>query len=285
MLILGENQPTRSKLNDLDGKEWVKATKSWFIVNPRSRSRNQLEHPAKFPEELVSRFVKFFTKSGAWVLDPFAGVGSTQVACKTLNRNSIGIELSQEFVDAGTSEIQKTEGSGDQLLLLGDSLDLAAVLEIHFGEDVPQFDYLITSPPYWNMLKKSRGGNESMHKERAEKGLRQYYSSLSEDLGNIDSYEEYVESVGTVFDSVFPFMADGSYLTVVAQNMRDADGSFRPIAWDLATRLSETYEMRQEQVWCQDNKRLGCWGYPTTYVSNVHHHFCLVLQKVVGKED
>jgi len=283
--MLGEDQPTTSKLNDLDGKEWVKSTKSWFVVNPRSRSRNQLEHPAKFPEELVSRFVKFFTKSGAWVLDPFAGVGSTQVACKALDRNSIGIELSQEFVHAGTSEIQNTEGSGDQLILLGDSLDIAAVLETHFGEDVPQFDYLITSPPYWNILKKSRGGNESTHKERAEKGLKQYYSSLSEDLGNIDSYEEYIESVGTVLESVFPFMVDGSYLTVVVQNIRDADGSFRPIAWDLATRLSETYEMRQEQVWCQDNKRLGCWGYPTTYVSNVHHHFCLVLQKVVGKED
>ncbi|MFX0045757.1 MAG: DNA methyltransferase, partial [Candidatus Hermodarchaeota archaeon] len=230
VLILRENQPTTSKLNDLDGKEWVKSTKSWFILNPQSRSRNQLEHPAKFPEELVARFVKFFTKSGAWVLDPFAGVGSTQVACKTLKRNSVGIELSQEFIDAGMSEIQRTEGTGDQLLLVGDSLDIAAVLETHFGEDVPQFDYLITSPPYWNMLKKSRGGNESTHKERAEKGLKQYYSSMSEDLGNIDSYEDYLESVGTVFDSVYPLMANEAYLTVVVQNMRDSDGSFRPIA-------------------------------------------------------
>ena len=238
MWNLGENQPKKRKLNDLDGKEWVKSTKSWFVVNPRSRSKNQLNHPAKFPEELAWRFVKFFTQSDAWVLDPFAGVGSTQVACKTLGRNSVGIELSQEFVEAGTSEIMNTEGSGNQHLLLGDSLDIAAILETHFGEDVPQFDYLITSPPYWNMLKKSRGGNESAHKDRAEKGLKQYYSSLSEDLGNIDSYEDYIESVGTVFDSVFPFMADSSYLTVIAQNMRDEDGSFRPIAWDLATRLS-----------------------------------------------
>jgi DNA modification methylase len=285
VLSLAENEQRRRSLNDLDGKEWVKTTKSWFVINPRSRSKNQLEHPAKFPEELVSRFVKFFTQSGAWVLDPFAGVGSTQVACRTLGRNSVGIELSDEFVEAGNSQIQIVEGSEQQLLLQGDSLDIAAVLENQFGEDVPQFDYLITSPPYWNMLKKSRGGNESTHKERAEMGLKQYYTSMTEDLGNIDSYEEYMESVGNVFDSVFPFLANGSYLTVVAQNMRDTDGSFRPIAWDLAARLSETYEMRQEQVWCQDNKRLGCWGYPTTYVSNVHHHFCLVLQKVIDMDE
>jgi len=280
---LGENQQIGNKLNDLDGKEWVKSTKSWFIVNPRSRSKNQLEHPAKFPEELVVRFVKFFTQSDAWVLDPFAGVGSTQVACKALGRNSIGVELNQEFVESGRNEITRAEGSGRQLLLPGDSLDIAAVLEAEFGEEVPLFDYLITSPPYWNMLTKSRGGNESTHKERAKRGLKQHYGTASNDLGNIDSYEEYLESVGTVFDSLHPFMADESYLTVIVQNMRDRDGSFRPIAWDLAKRLSETYQMRQEQIWCQDNKRLGCWGYPTTYVSNVHHHFCLVLRKVIDK--
>ncbi|MHA2041600.1 MAG: DNA methyltransferase, partial [Candidatus Thorarchaeota archaeon] len=86
------------KLNDLDGKEWVKSTKSWFVVNPRSRSKNQMTHPAKFPEELVSRFVEYFTRIGGWVIDPFAGVASTMVACKTLDRSSVGVELNPEFV-------------------------------------------------------------------------------------------------------------------------------------------------------------------------------------------
>ena len=84
-------------------------------------------------------------------------------------------------------------------------------------------------------------------------------------------------------DGVQPFLSDGAYLAIVAQNMRDVDGIMRPIAWDLARRLSNTYELKQEQIWCQDNKRLGCWGFPTTYVSNVHHHYCLVLQKAKPK--
>lgn len=273
------------KLNDLDGKEWVKSTKSWFVVNPRSRSKNQMTHPAKFPEELVVRFVEYFTRAGGWVIDPFAGVASTMVACKTLNRSSVGVELNPEFVEIGQKELKATSGSGIHCILTGDSMDIAAILETQFGDEVPEFEYLITSPPYYNMLKKSRGGNETVHKERGKKGLKQHYSGSPSDLGNIESYEEYLENVGLVIDAVYPYLRNGAYLTVVVQNMLDEGNLIRPIAWDLAKRLSETYQLRQEQVWCQDNKRLGCWGFPSTYISNVHHHYCLIFQKQVESND
>ncbi|MHA1587730.1 MAG: DNA methyltransferase [Candidatus Thorarchaeota archaeon] len=274
---------TQKQLNELDGKEWVKATKSWFVVNPRPRRKAQKNHPAKFPEELVSRFVQFFTQPGAWVIDPFAGVGSTCVACSQLERNSVGIELMSEFVEIGLMTLREVPPDTEHHLIVGDSTKIDSVLAEHFGNDMPMFDFLITSPPYWNMLRKSRGGNETVHKEREANGLKQYYSDSNLDLGNINSYESYIESVGSVLDGVHPFLSDGAYLAVVAQNMRDVDGIMRPIAWDLARRLSSMYELKQEQIWCQDNKRLGCWGFPTTYVSNVHHHYCLVLQKAKAK--
>ncbi|MFW9847308.1 MAG: DNA methyltransferase, partial [Candidatus Thorarchaeota archaeon] len=202
----------KKKLNNLDGKEWVKKTKSWFVLNPKSRSKNQLTHPAKFPEELVSRFVEYFTQEGGWVIDPFAGVASTCVASKSLDRSSVGIELDSEFVKIGKAELDNTKGTGLHAIIEGDSRDIAAVLETHFGEEVPEFNFLITSPPYYNMLRKSRGGNETVHKERGDKGLKQFYGSSPSDLGNIESYDEYLESVGEVLDSVYPYMANGAYL-------------------------------------------------------------------------
>ncbi len=279
MLLPARKGKTQKQLNELNGKDWVKATKSWFVVNPRPRRKAQKNHPAKFPEELVSRFVQFFTQPGAWVIDPFAGVGSTCVACSQLERNSVGIELMSEFVEIGLETLREVPPDTEHHLIVGDSTKIDNVLAEHFGNDMPMFNFLITSPPYWNMLRKSRGGNETAHKEREAKGLKQYYSDSNLDLGNINSYESYIESVGRVFDGINPFLSDGAYLAIVAQNMRDVDGIMRPIAWDLARRLSHTYELKQEQIWCQDNKRLGCWGFPTTYVSNVHHHYCLVLQK------
>jgi DNA modification methylase len=238
-----------------------------------------MSHPAKFPEELVNRFVTYFTKEGGWVLDPFAGVGSTLVACRESGRNSVGIELNPEFVDIGRVTLSDVEGNGHQTLIHGDSNYLTELISQHFGEETPLFDYVITSPPYWNMLRKSRGGNESIHKQRQEQGLKQYYSESERDLGNIENYETYIKSVGSILNNLDSLLSDNAYITVVVQNMRDVDGILRPIAWDLARELSYVYNLRQEMIWCQDNKKLGCWGYPTTYVSNVHHHYCIILQK------
>jgi DNA modification methylase len=237
-----------------------------------------MHHPAKFPEELVRRFLEFFTKDGSWVLDPFAGVGSTSLACKEMGRNSVGIELAKEFVEIGNRALSETEGNGSHYLLEGDSTHALEIIESHFNGSRPQFEFVMTSPPYWNMLRKSRGGNDSVHKERAERGLKQHYSETVEDLGNIEDYDEYIETMGRILQRIGPLLSEKAYIAIVVQNMRDVDGSLRPIAWDLARRFSEDYDLRQEMIWCQDNKKLGCWGYPTTYVSNVHHHYCLILQ-------
>lgn len=56
-------------------------------------------HPAEKPIELLERFVKVSTKQGMTVLDPFAGSGSTGVACKRNNRNFIGIEINLHYYE------------------------------------------------------------------------------------------------------------------------------------------------------------------------------------------
>ena len=61
----------KDKLNDLDGKEWIKNTKSWFIINPKPRSEKEIQHPAKYPEELVEKLVAFFTKKTAYLTNTF----------------------------------------------------------------------------------------------------------------------------------------------------------------------------------------------------------------------
>jgi DNA modification methylase len=276
------HSPTNT-LNELDSKEWVKSTKSWFVVNPRSRTKEELDHPAKFPEEVVKHFISFFTKENGWVIDPFAGVGSALIACRESSRNCIGIELHREFVKAGNRHLKSTEGAGNQFLIQGDARDAQTLISRFVAASEISFDFLITSPPYWDMLRKSRGGNESVHKERHKRGLKQYYSDSEMDLGNITDYNEYIDTLGLVFGKLKPLMKDQAYLTIIVQNMRDTDGSLKPIAWDLAKRMSSDYMLCQEMIWCQDNKKLGCWGYPTTYVSNVHHHYCLIFRNVASR--
>ncbi|MDP9197053.1 MAG: site-specific DNA-methyltransferase [Thermoproteota archaeon] len=56
------------------------------------------EHFAIFPEDLISRIVKFATKEGDWVLDPFVGRGTTGIVCALLRRNFTGVDLYEENI-------------------------------------------------------------------------------------------------------------------------------------------------------------------------------------------
>lgn len=58
----------------------------------------QDKHLAMFPEELPHRLIKMFSFPGETVLDPFMGSGTTALAARNLNRNSIGYEINPDFI-------------------------------------------------------------------------------------------------------------------------------------------------------------------------------------------
>ena len=70
---LNGNHHPNNTLNNLTGKDWLKFTKSWFIYDGPQRSEDEMLHPAKYPEGMIEAFIKFFTKQGDTVFDPFLG--------------------------------------------------------------------------------------------------------------------------------------------------------------------------------------------------------------------
>jgi site-specific DNA-methyltransferase (adenine-specific)/site-specific DNA-methyltransferase (cytosine-N4-specific) len=66
-------------------------------------------HSAAFPLELPSWFIKLFTREYDTVLDPFMGSGTTLFAATNLRRNSIGIEIIEEYYKTVKKSINKTE--------------------------------------------------------------------------------------------------------------------------------------------------------------------------------
>lgn len=65
-------------------------------------------HSAVFPMELPSWFIKLFTVKGDMVLDPFMGQGTTCVAASQLRRNSIGIEIADQYYQLACSNVENT---------------------------------------------------------------------------------------------------------------------------------------------------------------------------------
>ncbi len=264
-------------LNDLDAREWVRRTKSWFTCDGRAKDITpdiQL-HPASFPPEMLERFIGFFTKAGDTVLDPFVGCGSTLVAAHALGRRSVGVELSPTYHANTIKRLARLQPAPDRhqpALHLADARDIG-------GLDIGPVDYCITSPPYWDMLKKSRGNAASVQKIRAAEGLHTDYGVDPRDMGTIPEYDAYLADLTAVFGALRPHLRPGGYVTVVLQNIRVPSGEMMPLAWDFAARMRDHYLLQQETIWCQNQKKLSCWGFPTTFVSNVHHHYCLTFRK------
>ena len=87
------------------GKETVYPTNVLHLAT----ECNNKNHSAAFPEALPEWFIKLFTQEYDWVLDPFAGSGTTLEVAKRMKRNSIGIEIVPEYVDIIKSNIQEID--------------------------------------------------------------------------------------------------------------------------------------------------------------------------------
>lgn len=70
---------------------------------------NNSNHSATFPRALPEWFIKLFTKEGDWVLDPFAGCGTTCEVANRLGRSSVGIEIQQDYVKIAEKNLREVE--------------------------------------------------------------------------------------------------------------------------------------------------------------------------------
>lgn len=83
------------KIENWVGKEMVLPDNVLYIA---TESGNK-SHSAAYPEGLPEWFIKLFTQEGDVVLDPFLGSGTTCKIALELGRNSIGIELNDEYYE------------------------------------------------------------------------------------------------------------------------------------------------------------------------------------------
>ena len=83
---------------------------TWDIpTEPRKRCNDELDdHPAVMPATLAERCIKFTSKLGDFVLDPYAGSGTTLLAAQQLGRRWVGIELKPTYVDLMQSRLQNS---------------------------------------------------------------------------------------------------------------------------------------------------------------------------------
>lgn len=269
----------RNQLNDLTAKEWIPETVS--VWNQRGLGAGhpdaqiERQHPAPFSFTDVGRLIRFFTKRGQTVLDPFVGVGSTLKACAIDGRNGIGIELNPTFAELSrtrlTVEVRDMFSLvSDQKILEGDARKLVASIP---AESV---DFVVTSPPYWSILKKV---DHKVRQERIEKGLARHYGDDPRDLGMIEDFHEFLQVLGSILGDCVRTLKSGKYMAVIVSDFREK-ARYVMFHADLA-RVLEGYglETRGLTVLYQRHKKIYPYGYPYSFVPNIHNQYILILQK------
>ncbi len=103
----------KAKRVSKDIKEKSKMTKEewneFFTGHWNFSGEKQDKHIAMFPVELPRRLIKMFSYVGDTVLDPFLGSGTTTLAAKNLERNSIGYEVNAEYLPTIKDKIGYTK--------------------------------------------------------------------------------------------------------------------------------------------------------------------------------
>lgn len=271
----------RNKLNELTSTEWIAETKSFWFQKGLGSSHAHAEierlHPAPFSYLDVSRLIRFFTKAGEQVLDPFLGVGSTLKACALLGRHGVGIELMPIWAELAKLRLEREldEAPGDSAAAQEIVVDDVRVALPAIADG--RFRLVVTSPPYWKIL-----GKAPDHKtlERVSDGLATSYGEDARDLGNVASYEEFLSELVAIFAECERVTSPGGHLAIVVGDFRHGS-SFIPFHADLARELpaSSGWILQAVNVILQNHKRLFPYGYPYAYVPNIHHQFLLIFKR------
>lgn len=274
----GEVSP-RNTLNDLTAKEWIPETVSVWAQRGLGRghadAQIEREHPAPFSFQDVGRLIRFFTKAGGTVLDPFVGVGSTLKAAAIDGRHGIGIELNPKYAKLANLRLE-TEldpsllGETSQRILEGDARVVLPTLP------ADSIDLVVTSPPYWSILQKK---DHKAKQERESHGLDTQYSDDKRDLGNIAKYEDFLSQLAHTFKLCIPLLRPKAHMCVVVGDFRHRAKYFMLHA-DLMARLEQLGMVPKGlHILYQRHKRVFPYGYPTAFVPNLHHQFILILQR------
>lgn len=88
----------------------------WTMPRVRYRMDEYENHPTQKPVSLLERIIIASSNPNETVLDPFSGTFTTSFVAKKLGRNSIGIEIEEEYVKIGLRRLQITSSYNGETL-------------------------------------------------------------------------------------------------------------------------------------------------------------------------
>lgn len=132
--------PEIKELSKLTQEEW----NQYFTGHWNFSGEKQDQHLAMFPEELPKRLIKMFSFVGDTALDPFLGSGTTSLAAKNLDRNSIGYEINEKFLPIIQQKLGSKQGSIFQEATT--EITYQKKTQMNFKDQISRLPYVFKDP-------------------------------------------------------------------------------------------------------------------------------------------
>lgn len=271
-----ENQPgrydERNTLNDLDGRSWLLLTKSFWTSESSPEDKAAYKHPAPFMIKDIEKLISMFTKKGMTVLDPFAGSGTTLIAAHHLGRRGIGIDLNEDYKELYKQRISNSDNACQYIV--GDSFEVL--------DNFETVDYIVTSPPYHNILRNNSKGtrnNSGKDYRMAARDGVEYYSELENDLGNFNKYEDFLNALKGIMAKAYLCLGNKKYASIIISDFT-VEKKEVCVQADIVRLMQEVgFCFVGTTILMQTVKPLYPFGYPYAYKINHHHQNIINFRK------
>ncbi len=199
-MLRGINGNRTNGVNDINLTRWKEyddvLTDSLWVINNRDRSGlHSADYWGNFIPQIPYQMLMRYTQAGDWVLDAFAGSGTTLIECLRLGRHGVGIELNPDVAAATADRLNQAENTYNvnTSIHTGDSTHLD--FEVLLGElAVAEVQLLIMHPPYHDII---------------------HFSNDMRDLSNAATVDDFIQGFGAVVRGTYPVLQKGCHLVVV----------------------------------------------------------------------
>lgn len=222
-LLKSIHEVRTSAINDINLNRWKEYediyTDSLWIVDKRDSSGvHSAGYWGNFIPQIPHQMMRRYTKQGEWVLDTFAGSGTTLIEGQRLGRNTIGIELqSQAAQHAFDLVSQEPNPHGVVCDVVNTDSVSANYSSVLSGYETDSVQLAILHPPYFDIIQ---------------------FSDDPSDLSNAASVEDFLQQMSRIVQNVAAVLDKGRYLVLVIGD-KYAGGEWIPLGFQTMTKVLE----------------------------------------------
>lgn len=278
----GEKYQINNPLNNLCATDWLNFTTSVFETFYSTSGKDSFAHeirkihPSPKPPQLMKEIIEFFTKENELVFDYFMGVGGTLLGAGLCNRNAVGIDLNQNYIDAYKTAAKEI-GVKEFPAVCGDCLEVLSdenkMKELLHGEKIT---FVLIDPPYGNMMSKEKTGADI----DIYGNVATPFTNDKRDFGNMNTNDFY-DLLKHSVELVLPYVKKRGYVVIFIKDLQPAKKETNLLHANIIQKLNEIPDLYYKglKIWADKSAKLFPYGYPFSFVANQIHQYILVFRK------